>query len=310
MISKELKIVFMGTPKIAADILEQLILNKVPISAVITRPDKPSGRGGKVSESDVKIVAQKHSIPVYQPASKSELEEITAKLKPNLNIVAAFGMILPKSVFDAPRYKTINVHFSLLPLYRGPAPIVGPILAGDKKTGVTIMLIDEKMDEGDILSQEEIELSGNETAPELAEKLTKIGGRLLVKTLPDWVDNKIKPTPQDHLKATCIKMITKEDGKIDFQVDDTVTIERKSRAYDPWPGVYSYWNDKKLDLYDIKVTADQIEPGKVTEKNGQLLIGTKKGAIFPKYLKLEGKNKITAEEFLRGYSDFTSSKLI
>lgn len=299
----------MGTPQIAADILEQLLCSDIQISGAVTRPDKPKGRGHENGASEVKAVAKKHKISVYQPKNKIELEKTVKKLDPDLVLVAAFGMMLPDSVFEAPKFKAINVHPSLLPLYRGPAPIEAPILAGDKKTGVTIMKISTGMDEGDILDQKEIELKGIETAPELEKSLAELTFEMLKTVIPDWIEGKIKPQKQDNSKATYTKMIKKEDGKIDFQKETAIEIERKSRAFQPWPGLYTHFKGKKLDLYDIEIYTLPVEPGKVATHGDQILIGTKEGLIIPKFLKLEGKSKISSADFLRGYPDIKGSIL-
>jgi methionyl-tRNA formyltransferase len=306
---KDLNIVFMGTPEIAAVVLRKMLESQIKPMAVITRPDKPKGRGGQISESPVKVLALEKEIPVFQPLNKAELTEVTEELKPDLVIVAAFGMMLPEAVFETPKFKAINVHPSLLPLYRGPAPIEGPILNGDAKTGVTIMLISAGMDEGDILAQEEISLSGAETAPELEKKLADLGAKMLTEIIPKWVSGEIKAKKQDNAKATYTKLIKKEEGKIDWENETAEDIEKKSRAFQPWPGVFGFWNGKKLDFYDIEISGEKVKPGSVTEKDGKILIGTKTTAISPAQIKIEGKNKITAAEFLRGYPDFPGSKL-
>lgn len=299
----------MGTPQIGADILEGILASGIKIDTVITRPDKPKGRGGQISESPVKLLAKEKGLKIFQPAKKAELEEFVLTKKPDLIIVAAFGMILPKSVLDAPKHKAINVHPSLLPLYRGPAPIEAPILDGDEKTGVTIMLMSEGMDEGDILLQKEHKLTGLETAPELEKSLAKLSVELLTQVLPTWLAGEINPQKQDDTKATYTKMIQKENGKINLESETALQIERKSRALQPWPGIYTFWNGKKLDLFDITFSLEKIEPGKVTVKDGQLLIGTQENSIIVGSLKIEGKNKVTAQEFLRGYPSIINTKL-
>jgi methionyl-tRNA formyltransferase len=304
------KIVFMGTPEIAATVLRKLLESGIKPQAVVTRPDKPKGRGGQISESPVKQLAIKKNIPVFQPLNKAELAEITSELKPDLVIVAAFGMMLPDAVFETPKFKAINVHPSLLPLYRGPAPIEGPILSGDKKTGVSIMLISAGMDEGDILVQEEVTLSGAETAPELEKKLADLGGKMLVEVIPEWINGIVKPVKQDDSKATYTKLIKKEEGKINWESESAEDIERKSRALEPWPGVYSFWNAKKIDFYDIEISDQKLKPGMVAVKDGKILVGTKTTGVSPAALKIEGKNKISSADFLRGYQNFLGSKLI
>jgi methionyl-tRNA formyltransferase len=187
MNTKNVQTVFMGTPEISATVLEQLLCSGFNIAAVFTRTDKPKGRGSAVFESPVKTLAKKHHIPILQPKSKTELTEALARLNPDLVIVVAYGMILSKEAIEIPKLGIFNLHFSLLPKYRGAAPYTASILNGDKKTGVTIMKTSEGLDEGDIVAQKEISLSGKETAPELLEELTKIGGEMLVTLIPRWI---------------------------------------------------------------------------------------------------------------------------
>lgn len=309
----------MGTPEISVIILEQLLCpparseakegSGFHIKAVFTRPDKPKGRSKKPAKSEVKLLAEIRNLPIKQPKNKDELAKEVAKLKPDLIVVAAYGMILPKEVLDAPKYGALNVHPSLLPLYRGPAPISAPILAGDKKTGVTIIKMDARMDEGDILAQEEVGLVGTETTPQLTERLAEFGGKMLVDVIPKWINGEIQLKKQDHTKATYTKMIKKEDGKIDFARETAEEIEHQSRAFLPWPGIHTFWNNKKLDLYEIETSDKKIQAGKVEKSGNGFAVGTKKGAISPRYVKLEGKNKVPAPDFLRGYPDFICSIL-
>lgn len=306
---KDLEIAFMGTPQIGADILSGLIDSGLKFSAVITRPDRPKGRSDIPSESPVKIVAKKHNLPVYQPENKEELTKIMKELKPDLGVIAAFGMIIPEEALNLPKHGLINFHPSLLPLYRGPAPVAAPILAGDSKTGVTVIKVSKGMDEGDILGQEEIPLPKTITAPELENALSKLGARMLVTLIPKYVSGELSLKPQDHKKATYTHLVKKRDGQINFSISRAEDIEKAERAYTPWPGVYTFWNSKKLDLYELTVIESDLSPGSVAQKNGQLLIGTKKDAISPKYLKIEGKNKVTASDFLRGYPDFLGADL-
>lgn len=299
----------MGSPKIAADILEYIIKSGIKISAAITRPDKPKGRGKELVLTDVKQISQKAGIPVFTPTNKAELTELVENLKPDMVIVAAFGMMLPPAVFDTPKYKALNVHPSLLPKYRGPAPIEAPILNGDTETGVSIMLISEGMDEGDILAMGKLTLKGTENSPELEKKLANLGGKLITDVIPKWVNGEIAPLKQTDSDATYTKMLKKDDGKIDWENQTASQIEKLSRAFTPWPGIYTFWNGKKLDFYNIEVINYKLEPGKVELRNSRILIGTKEKSISPKMLKIEGKNKVTADDFIRGYSNFIGSNL-
>lgn len=304
------KIIFMGTPQFAVDVLEG-ILKEIPIFSIITRQDKPKGRNGEPVPSEVKVLAQKNNIKVYQPSSKEELTEYILKERPDLIIVAAFGMILPEIVLKTPLFGVINVHPSLLPKYRGPAPIEAAIFSGDKTTGVTIMEVAPKVDSGNIIAQREVELSGNETAPFLEKTLAKLSSKMLIEVIPTWISGALNSIPQENENATFTRMIKKEDGKLNFLAETAEDIERKERAFMPWPGVFATWNGQKIDLFEIEVSDINLEPGKVKNiESGQIAIGTKRGSIIPKYLKLEGKNKVPTIDFVRGYPNIIGTKLI
>lgn len=244
-----LRVIFLGTPEFSVPILEALIKSDYKPSAVITAPDKPTGRGQEITPPPVKIAAQQNDISVFQPETKQQLIDQALILKPDLIVVAAYGKILPKEVLGIPKYGAVNVHPSLLPKYRGCSPIQFPILNGDHETGVTIMLMNEKMDEGPILAQEIITIEEKETAKSLEEKLSLLGAKLLIKTLGQWLILKempdtaqklIRPQEQDHSQASYTKILTKQDGKIIW--DKTAQeLERQIRAFHPWPGSFAYF---------------------------------------------------------------------
>jgi methionyl-tRNA formyltransferase len=309
MTTKRPNLVFMGTPNIAADVLSRLLDLNIDISAVITRPDKPRGRGKQAAESPVKLLAKEKNIPTYQPRTKNELTDTLRKLKPDLGIIAAYGMIIPKDALDIPAHGIINFHPSLLPLLRGPAPISMAIMCGHKETGVTIMTVTEGMDEGDILAQEKYPLTGKETTPELENKLAAMGAKMLVSLIPEYIAGSITSFPQDHKKATYTHMVKKHDAEIIWTEYWAKGIEQASRAFVPWPGLFTYWNGKKLDLYDIEIVESTLRPGEVGTLKGRVIIGTAKGSVSPGHLKLEGKNLVDATDFIRGYPDFIGSVL-
>ncbi|OGZ34505.1 MAG: methionyl-tRNA formyltransferase, partial [Candidatus Portnoybacteria bacterium RBG_13_41_18] len=248
-IYEKINVVFFGTPEFAVPILKELINSDFKPSAVITSGDKPVGRNQEITHPPVKILAQKYEIPVFQPTTKEELVKKVTELKPDLIIVTAFGTILPKAIIDLPKYGSINVHPSLLPKHRGPSPIQFSILNGDQTTGVSIMLMNEKIDEGPILTQEKINIEKDDTSQILQNKLSVLGGRLLIKTLSYWIILKemprsaqylIYPQPQDNSKATYTKILTKSDGKI-FWNKTAQELERQIRAFYPWPGSFTYF---------------------------------------------------------------------
>lgn len=260
----KINFVFFGTDEFAVGILEELATAGQSPAVVVTTPDRPAGRKMTLTPPPVKVWAENKNIPVLQPEKLND--EFISKLKAksyDLFVVASYGKIIPKKVIDLPEFGVLNVHPSLLPLYRGASPLESTILAGDTETGVDIMLIDEEMDHGPILAQEKITLSGNEHYPELRDHLAKIGGKLLAETIPLWIDRKITPTDQDHSKATYTKKITKEDGLIEL-TNPAKEIYRKFRAFDPWPGVYFFI---KKDDDEIRVIIKQARL-----ENGELVI--------------------------------------
>ncbi len=272
-----MKFIFFGTPKESVLVLETLAQNNFLPELVVTAGDRPVGRGLVVAESPVAIWAKEHDIAVYKPESLKNTEAVSEieNAKPDMAIVFAYGKIIPQSILDIPKLGTFNIHPSLLPLHRGPSPVEGAILSGDKETGVSIMLLDNEMDHGPILAQEKIPLSGNETAPELLERLVKMGAEKLVKIIPDFANGKISPTPQDHTKATYTKKITKSDGEIKIseqQGKDEREMYQKYLAYFGWPGIYFFDENGKRN----KITKARFENEKfIIEK------------IIP-----EGKNEI------------------
>lgn len=306
-----IKNIFLGSPEIGAIILKKLLENGVNIEAVITRPDKPQGRGKKIEKTPVKILAEEKGLKVFQPLTKEEFVKTIKEIEPDLGIIAAFGMIIPKEALELPKHGMINFHPSLLPKYRGPAPIPAAILAGDKKTGVTIIEVTEKMDAGDILAQKEITLNGKETTPELSEKLANLGAEMLTQLI-----RKIESSPsnlprkvQNEKIASYTKFISKDQGRIDWKKMTAKEIERMSRAFTPWPGIYTYWNNKKIDLYDIEVANKKVKPGQVKREGKKIIIGCRNNSISVSKIKIEGKSKISSEEFIRGYPDFIDTNL-
>jgi methionyl-tRNA formyltransferase len=328
-IYKELNIIFMGTPEFASPILEELCQSDFKPKAVITAPDKPAGRGQEVTPPPIKILAQKYEIPVRQPATKEELTKQTLELEPDLILVAAYGKILPKEILDAPKYGSVNVHPSLLPKYRGPSPIQFAILNGDPKTGVSIMLMNEKMDEGPILAQEAAEIEKGETSKSLEGKLAKIAAKLLTKTLNYWIvlnempksaKNLVLPQQQDNSQATYTKILTKQDGKIIW--DKTASeLERQIRALYPWPGSFTILKaptasgqNKSLSLKILKAGVSEIqtekELGQVFLTDSQkLAVQTGKNCLIIEQLQPEGGKEMSAADFLNGHPEIVGTIL-
>ncbi|MDD3481006.1 MAG: methionyl-tRNA formyltransferase [Patescibacteria group bacterium] len=304
-----MKIAFLGSPEIGAIVLRDLLRAGLMVEAIITRPDRPKGRSNKPEKTPVKVLGEANDIRIYEPNDKEELTRVVREIEPDIGIVAAYGMIIPDEALAIPKYGMINFHPSLLPELRGPSPIPMSIMCGYEKTGVSIIRVSPEMDAGDILLQEEVKLIDTETTPKLSEKLAHLGAKMIVKLLPDIEKEVINHQKQDEKKATYTKMIKKEDGEINWQEYEAKGVERAARAFTPWPGIYTHFKGKKLDLYDIKVIDNDIEPGKVTKIDNQILIGTKKDAIAPGAVKIEGKKRQDIRNFVCGYSDFVGGKL-
>jgi len=292
----ELKIIFMGTPGFGAIILEGLIKNNYKPALVITAPDKPVGRKQILTPPLVKIIAQKYEIPVEQPKKVLNYKLQATRMKPDLIIIAAYGEIIPKEILEIPKHGCLNVHPSLLPKYRGPSPIQTIILNGDKETGTTIILIDEKMDHGPIITNRQLPISDPKiTTDELSKELAVLSIDLLVEIIPKWINGEIKARPQDKSKATYTKIIKKEDGKINWK-KSAIEIERQIRAFYPWPGTFTFWKGKRIKI--LKAEASKTAP----ENN--LAIKCGKDYLIIKKLQPEGKKPIEINDFLRGHPDF------
>lgn len=294
-----MKIIFFGTNKFAETILEKLIQNSdIEVSAVITQPNKPVGRKKELQSPPVKILAKNNNIKVYQPETLKgfDLPEI-----PDLNIVVEYGFFIPNRLIKAPEKGTINIHPSALPKYRGASPIQSAILNGEKKTAVSIMLMDEKMDHGPILTQEETQIYPDETYPVLSERLANRSADLLNKILPLWANGKIEPAVQDDKKATFCGLIKKEDGMVDFNKETSEEIYNKYRAYYLWPQIWTTYQDKRLKLLEIKPSDEKINAGKMVFTGKKLLAGCFQGAIEIVKIQPEGKKPMDAKAFANGF---------
>ncbi|MBN9387283.1 MAG: methionyl-tRNA formyltransferase [Chloroflexi bacterium] len=316
-----MKVLFMGTPQFGATILRRLA-EKFEVVGVVTQPDRPAGRKNLLTPPPVKIAAQDLGLPVLQleklrPAeSQAKLREFAAGAE--AFVVASFGMILPVAVLEMPPLKCINVHASLLPAYRGASPVAQALLDGLEKTGVTIMLMEKGLDTGPILTQVITPIAPDETQETLLAKLAHDGAELLVETLPRWATGEITPQPQDSSLATHTGIIQKEAGRINWQ-ESAVVIERKNRAYEPWPGIFTTWNGQTLKLGRCKVVAEtdlpsgtEREPGRVIagqENAAPLLIATGEGFLAPLELQLPGKKMVPVAEFSRGYRQIIGAVL-
>ncbi len=300
-----MKVLFMGTPDFAAVTLDKLIHSKHDLIGAVTQPDKQKGRGQEVSFSPVKELALAHSVPVYQPnkAKEPEFLEKVKELAPEVIVVAAFGQILPKALLEIPPYGCINVHGSLLPKYRGAAPIQYSIIDGEQETGITIMYMDVGIDTGDMILQSSLPIAKDETGGSLFDKMAQLGADLLLEALDQLEAGTAVRIPQDNDKATYVKMLNKDMGELDF-TQSADKLERLIRGLNPWPSAYTYLDGKTLKLWQAGVEAMDVgdaEPGQVIElRKDALVVAAGKGVLVIQELQLEGKKRMTADAFLRG----------
>jgi len=360
--SRKIKTILIGTSEFAAKIFEKLLevsFPKIDIIAIITAPDKPTGRKQEIIPSPVKKFALNNlgvklpNCSILQPEKISSPEwiEKIKKLNPNLIILAAYGQIVPREILDivSPRphrqdkYGALNIHPSLLPRYRGASPIQAAILSGDKISGVTIMLMDEEMDHGPIISNFQFSIFNKPTYEELSKKLADVAAELMIKTLPDWIEGKIKAKPQEHSKATFCKIIKKQDGRIDWR-KSAEEIERQIRAFHKWPGAYTKIKDDKPQIISSHLT-EQVRQGRYQNRpvrsspkiknkilkileadvskenidkrigevfltnNKELAIQTGKGVLILKQVQLESRKQVSARDFLNGHPEIIGTLL-
>ena len=297
-------IVFMGTPQIAAVTLEQLIQGPDTVAGVVTQPDRPAGRGQKSIPSPVRRVAESHGIPVVAPEKIRAPEFLKTLMgwRPEIFVVVAYGRILPKTILDLAPYGCLNVHYSLLPKYRGAAPAAWTIINGESTTGVTTMKLVEKMDAGPIYLQEATEVASGETSGSLQAKLTPIGARLLRETLRRLQEGLLMPQEQDESAATFAPILKKDDGLIQWD-QPAMMIERRVRGFEPWPGAYSHIGEKLLKIHRVNVVAADTKgsPGEVMRADaGGLWVATSSGFLGLEEVQLENRKRLSGVEFLRG----------
>lgn len=322
-----MKIVFMGTPDFARGALEKIIEAGHEVVLVVTQPDKPKGRSGELQFSEVKQCAVEHGLNVFQPV-RIKLPENVAELKKydaDIYVVAAFGQILSQEILDIPKFGCVNIHASLLPKYRGAAPIQQSIIDGEKETGVTIMQMAAGMDTGDILIQKTIPIDENETGGGLFDKLSVLGAELIVEALPMIERGELTPVPQDEAKATKCGKLSKDMGKIDFDKPAT-DIRNLVRGLNPWPSAFTHLEGKMLKIWDAKVVAENqlaaegnsdANTNAATAENGTVVALSKdsftvkcgEGFLKILELQLEGKKRMAVKDFLLGYKLSVGTKL-
>jgi methionyl-tRNA formyltransferase len=300
--------IFFGTPSFAVPTLKGLLEGPDEVVAVVTQPDRKKGRGQRVAFSPVKeeaLLNGTSEIVLFQPERVREetFQGNLRDLHPDLFVVAAYGQILPKSLLEIPRYGAVNVHASLLPKYRGAAPIAWAILKGERVTGVTIMRMDEGMDTGDVLSQREIPMEDEETAETLHDKLASLGAPLLLETVSRMKRGEVTPIRQDSSRVTYAPPLKKEDGRIDWR-REAIEIDRQVRAFSPWPGAYTLVEEQFLKIYRGEVRGEKTggNAGKVLWVGMDFIeVGTGGGSFLIKEVQREGKNRLRIREFLTGH---------
>ena len=297
------RVVFMGTPQFAVPALEALCQHH-EVAGVVTQPDRPAGRGRRLVPSPVKGVALARGLPVYQPTSLRPAEALDqlADWQPDVIVVAAFGQILLKPVLELAPHGCLNVHASLLPRYRGAAPIAAAILAGDDTTGITIMRLDEGLDTGPLLAQADLAIAPEDTTASLGEKLAVLGAELLIGTLPGWIGGEIQAQPQDDALASYCQRLSKADGELDW-TQTAQHLDRQVRAFSPWPGAYTTWQGQRLKVLRTRPRPEwlgEAEPGQVVELPTGGGVVTGRGLLELLEVQLAGKKPMAAGPFIRG----------
>ncbi len=300
-----MKIVFMGTPDFAVPTLKTLVASGHEVACVVTQPDRPKGRGRGLAMSPVKQLAKESGLDILQPEKASDPEFVNAlgQLQPDLIVVVAYGQILKKSILEMPKFFCLNLHSSLLPKYRGAAPINWAIINGEKETGVTAMKMDEGMDTGDILLTQKIPILESDNARTLHDKLSQEGALLVIQTIEQLEKGALTPIVQDANQVTYAPKLKKEDGLIHWEGDAT-NLRNRVRGLEPWPGAYTFYQSKRLRLCEVEAAKGEPEdhPGEVARTTDHgIEVGTGKGRLVITSLQPEGKNRMSAKSFLAGH---------
>ena len=299
------KIIFFGTHDFGAAMLAALIDHGHEITLAVTQPDRPVGRKQELSASPVKQLAFQKGLNVVQPET---LKNFEIDHSPDLIVVCQYGLIIPERILKIGKNGALNVHTSLLPKYRGASPIQSAIVNGETETGITIMLMDEKMDHGPILSQVKVSIGPDDIYPELRKKMAPLAGKLLCETIEKWLNDEIKPQTQNENKVTFCKIFNRDDGRIDWSKDPK-NIYDLFRGLTPWPGIWTTWQGKRLKLLNIKISDKRSEKGTAMINGGRLIVGAGNGAIEILEIQLEGKNAMSAGSFISGYTSIDGAKL-
>jgi methionyl-tRNA formyltransferase len=311
-----MKLIFCGTPQFAVPTLERLIAERYDVELVMTNPDEPSGRGYEVKPSPVKLVALKAGLEVFQPQNLKEdsTAGFLARFHPDFIVVVAYGHIIPKWMIDLPQHGCINLHASLLPKYRGAAPVQWALMRGESVTGVTTMKINEGLDTGDILLQREVPIRDEDTTETLSELLSGVGADLMVETLPRLIRAEIQPQPQNHAQAIVAPILKKEDGRIDWLLR-AEEIGWRVRGLRPWPGAYTTFRSKNLHIWSAVPVPGQAgpghEPGTLLPDRGNLRVVCGLGTLLEVHeLQLEGRKRMPVRDFLNGVRITPGEKLV
>jgi len=306
-----LTLVFCGTPAFAVPTLEKLVEAGFSVPLVVTQPDRPRGRGMELALSPVKQRGLQLGLQISQPDKIKNNEDFRgqlARIAPDAIIVVGYGRIIPQWMIDLPPLGNLNLHASLLPKYRGAAPIQWAIARGEKVSGVTTMRIDAGLDTGDILLQEEIAIAPEDTAVTLAPRMAAIGAALMVETLRGLQAGVVHPRPQDHARATLAPILKKEDGQIDFQLTAGEILNRL-RGFQPWPGAYTTFRGKNLHLWAAQTVERAAAAGEIMVQSGHLFVGCAAGALELLEVQLEGKKRMPAADFIHGHQPRNGEKL-
>jgi methionyl-tRNA formyltransferase len=310
-----MRLIFCGTPDFAVPTLERLIAEKFAIDLVVTNPDEPSGRGYELKAPPVKQAALRAGLEVYQPAKLKEpaTQEFLSRYRPDAIVVVAYGHILPQPMIDLPRLGCINLHASLLPKYRGAAPIQWALMRGEAVTGVTTMRIDAGLDTGDILLKREMEIQDADTTEALSERLSRMGAEVMVETLRRLERGDLAAQPQDHTQATRAPLLRKEDGRIDWNLP-ALAIWNRIRGLRPWPGAYTSFRGKNLHLWAASRPAagvsTDLDPGTLIPERGGLRVACGQGTLLEAMeVQLEGRKRLPARDFLNGVKIAPSEKV-
>ena len=323
MLKNNYKIIFFGSAEFSVPILETLIQNKM-VDAVFSTPPRPVGRKQIVTPTPVSQAATQNQVTVFEPENLSDEKFLNQveKMRPDLFLVTAYGKILPKALLEIPPCGSINIHGSLLPKYRGSSPLQAALLNGDRETGITFILMDEKVDHGPILVKEKMKIKKNCTYSELAQKMSFLAARITPSVIEDFLNKKIKPLFQNDEEASYVKTIKKEDGHIDFN-SPAKKILQQINAFEKWPGSYAFWKKDGKDLL-VKILGGKILSGKIQSSTGNtttnitgtaikyknlIAIQTSDGLLLVKKLQLEGQKSMDATSFLNGHPDFIGSQL-